>query len=203
MPPSLRLRKQKDFLIAAAAILAGSLANALLDVANIRIGSPFFFDSIFTAISGALFGPLAGALCGLSTHIWLEAFHGWDGSWILFVPCNMATGLIVGLFAKRGRLSTVTAAIACTVSVALANAVLGALIAYIFFGSVTTHPSDDLVTSFLLAGQSLFGASFWARIPVNLVDKGLAVTLAFIAARFIPWAEERAPRSRSRGRRLP
>jgi energy-coupling factor transport system substrate-specific component len=183
MPLSSRQRKKKGILVAAAAILLGGLANALLDIANIKIGSPFFFDSIFTALSGALFGPLAGALCGLSTHIYLEALHGWDGTWILFVPCNMATGLIVGFFARRGHFETIAAAITCAVSVTLANAVLGALIAYLFFGSITSHPSDDLVTSFLLAGQSLFGASFWARIPVNLVDKSIAVAIAFIAAR--------------------
>jgi len=174
-------RNKNALLWAAGAIILGSLANALLDVGNIAIKSPFFFDSILTAVSGAVFGPLAGVLRGLATHLWLEAFHGWDGTWIPFVVCNMATGLIVGFMARSRRLNTVLKILLGSFFVAIANAILGGMVDFYFFKGVTTHPSDYLVTGLVLAGQSLFSAAFWARIPINLIDKGIAVVIAFAA----------------------
>jgi hypothetical protein len=34
-----------------------------------------------------------------------------------------------------------------------------------------------------MGGQKLLDAAFWARIPVNLVDKGIAVGAAFVVYR--------------------
>jgi energy-coupling factor transport system substrate-specific component len=179
------VRGYKNVLLpAAGAILAGGLLNALMGMGNIAIKSPFFFDSIFTAACGAVFGPAAGALCGLTTHLWLEALHGWDGTWIPFVVCNIATGLIVGFMARGRRLNVILNVLLCAFLVAMANAVLGGMVDFYFFRGVTTHPSDYLVTGLLLAGQSLFSAAFWARIPLNLIDKGIAVSLAFLAKRY-------------------
>jgi energy-coupling factor transport system substrate-specific component len=190
-------QNKKGIALASATVVAGALLNALFCMVNIDvIKSLFYFDSIFTAIAGALFGPLAGSLCGLATHLILEAFHGWDGTWIVFAPCNVATGLIVGLFARKGRFSAVAEAMLAAVLVAIANALLGAFIGCWFFGGVTTHPSDDLVTSFRLAGWSIIGASFITRVPINLIDKGIATALALTASSLrssAGRARERAP----------
>jgi energy-coupling factor transport system substrate-specific component len=164
-------------------ILAASFGNAAASMANMAIASPFFFDSVFTAICGALLGPIAGLSCGLVSHLFMELFHGWNGMFIPFAPCNMATGFIVGLFARGGRFSTLSEAMLCSLLVSLANAVIGALVAYFLFGGIASHASDYLVTGLLLAGLSRFLASFLARIPVNLIDKGIAVSAAFFIAR--------------------
>jgi energy-coupling factor transport system substrate-specific component len=166
----------------AAAIILGGLGNALLSYANMAISSPFFFDSIFTAVCAALFGPLAGSLCALVSHVFMESLHGWGGLFMPFVLCNIATALIVGSFAKKRRFSTPIHAMICAIAVTLANAVLGAFIAYFVFGGVTGHTSDFLVTGLILAGQSLLAASFWARIPANLIDKSVAVGIAYAVA---------------------
>ncbi len=167
----------------AALVIAGALANAGMSYANMSLGSPFFFDSILTAVCAALFGPLAGALCGLSSHVFMELIHGWNGLFIPFALCNMATGVIVGLFARSRHLTSLPGAMLCALLVTLANSVIGAFVAYFLFGGVTEHASDYLVAGFLLVGQSLFAAAFWARIPANLIDKGIAVTIAFFVAR--------------------
>lgn len=166
--------------LALLAVLIGALANSLASLANMALGSPLFFDSIFTAASGALFGPLAGCLCGLFTHGFLVAFHGWDLAWAYFLPCSLATGLIAGLFSRGGRALSLYGVLLCAALTSLANAVLGAGISAFAFGGITVHASDYLVTGLILAGQSMLSASFWARIPLNLIDKGIAVALAFI-----------------------
>jgi energy-coupling factor transport system substrate-specific component len=185
---------KKRLLWAAGAIIAGGLGNALLSYANMAISSPFFFDSIFTALCAALCGPLAGALCAVASHAFMESLHGWNGLFMPFVFCNIATAVIVGSFAKRKRLSSLTGATLCSIAVTLANAVLGAFIAFFVFGGVTGHASDYLVTGLILAGQSLFAADFWARIPANLIDKSVAVGIAFLAFRYAGerWAKPKA-----------
>jgi energy-coupling factor transport system substrate-specific component len=176
--------KTRLFLILGLALLGG-LCNALLGIANAAVDSPFFFDSIFTATAGALWGPWAGLLCAFATHFFIVAFHGWGIEWWYFLPCGMATGAIVGAFGKIRGAKDVTAIILCAISVTLANSLLGAIIAVYAYGGITAHPSDYIVTGLILAGQSILGASFWARIPINLIDKGIAVILAFVAKRYI------------------
>lgn len=162
-------------------VLGGALANALLSALNMALSSPFFFDSIFTAMAAALFGPLAGVTCAIFTHLFMELLHGFSGAFLPFVVCNMATGLIVGLFARAGRFAIPVYALVATLLVTLANSVLGAIVATFLFGGITGHASDFLVTGFLLAGQSLASAAFWARIPSNLIDKGIAIGFAAVA----------------------
>jgi hypothetical protein len=67
------------WLLLLAFVLVGGLANALLSLLNMAISSPFFFDSIFTAVTAALFGSLAGMVCALFSQFILEAFHEFDG----------------------------------------------------------------------------------------------------------------------------
>jgi energy-coupling factor transport system substrate-specific component len=171
-------------LIIVGVILLGGLFNCLLSLANVAVGSPFFFDSIFTALVGAVWGPLAGVICAIVTHGFLIAVHRWDITWIYFLPCSMATGAITGAFAKRRVSKDIRSIILCSVSVTLANSLLGAIIAAFAYGGITTHPSDYIVTGLILAGQSFLAASFWARIPLNLIDKTIAVVIAFAARRY-------------------
>lgn len=182
MPSPQRASAQRIALIASMVVLGG-LANTATSALNMAISSPFFFDSIFTAVCAALFGPLAGMICGFLSHVFMELFHGWNGQYLPFAACNMATGLIVGLFAQSRRLALPSGAMFCAFLVTLANSVIGAFVAYFVYGGVTNHASDYLVAGFLFVGQSLFAAAFWARIPANLIDKGIALVVAFYVAR--------------------
>ncbi len=163
--------------------LLGGFLNMVASFSNMAIGSPLFMDSIATALVGALFGPWAGMLCAFFSHFFMELVRGFNGDYMPFVVCNMATGLIVGLFARQGKLLYIAFAVLCAILVTLANAILGTTVAIFFFGGITGHASDFLVTGFLAAGGSLVSAAFWARVPVNLVDKGLAVAIAVLALR--------------------
>jgi len=161
-------------------VLAGGLLNCLSSMANMAIGSPLFLDSIATATCGLLFGPWLGCLCGLSTHAFLVILHGGVLEWAYFLPCSLATGLIAGLFGRNRPSVTLLRVLVCIVAIALANAVIAAPIAAYAYGGITVHASDYLVAGLILAGQSILSAAFWARIPINLIDKGIAVAVAFL-----------------------
>lgn len=169
-------RKTLLFLLAA---MAGGLLNSLLEMASAAIGTPLFMDSIFTAACGLLLGPLMGCLCGIATHFFLVAFHAWSLDWAYFLLCSLATGLIAGFFGRGNKPVSLYRGVVCMALVTLANAVIGAAIAAFAYGGITVHASDYLVTGLVLAGQSMLSASFWARIPLNLIDKGVAIGVAF------------------------
>ncbi|HAE20981.1 MAG TPA: hypothetical protein DCG47_01475 [Spirochaetaceae bacterium] len=162
------------------AVLACSSLNLLFSwFNNILIKSPLFLDSIFTAIGAALLGPLAGMLIGLLTNIGMEPVYGMTGLYWPFAICNMATGLIMGLMVRRGGFKQGWHVTATVLLVTLANALLGSVVANVVYSGNSGVQIDHIISAFVETGQSLIAASFWARIPTNLIDKMLAVYAAY------------------------
>ncbi len=157
------------------------LANALLSLAA-RDVLPLFLDSIFTAIAAAVFGPWHGIVVAILTNGWNEALDGFSGLHILFAVCGMATAIIVSGFVRSGRYRSALSWSLCIGSVTLANALLGALIAAFVYGGGTRMNLDNIVAGFALFTDSIFTAAFLARLPINLVDKALAVAPALALA---------------------
>ena len=161
-------------------IILGIMLNGLLNWISTSLGLPLFFDSIATATVAALFGPLAGVIIGLFTNLFLELIY--DFPWIHypFGLCGAATGLIIGIMANRHYFDTAAYALLAVLLVTFFNSVFGAVIATYVFGGITGVAFDYLVTGLLVAGKSFFSAAFWARIPANLIDKSIAVFIAFL-----------------------
>jgi energy-coupling factor transport system substrate-specific component len=130
----------------------------------------------------ALGGFLPGMVTAVLTSAGMElvvAADGAAGTSMPFVVCELATACIVAGAVRFGHFRTVPDLVLVVVAVTLANSVLGALVGTLFFGGLTLHNSDFLLAGLMLGGQQLFEASFWARVPLNLVDKALAVGAAF------------------------
>ena len=170
----------KPFWLITLAIILGIILNGLLNWINTALGLPFFFDSIATAVVAALFGPLAGVIIGLFTNLFLELIYGFPWIHYPFGLCGATTGLIVGIMAKRHNFDTAAYALLAVLLVTFFNSILGAVIAEYVFGGITGVAFDYLVTGLLAAGKSFFSAAFWARIPANLIDKSIAVFIAFL-----------------------
>ncbi|NLJ45701.1 MAG: ECF transporter S component [Treponema sp.] len=146
---------------------------------NVVLKSPLFLDSIFTAVGASILGPWAGMAVGLLTNLGMEPVYGMTGLYWPFAACNMATGLIVGIMARRGAFSRAWHATLAILLVTLANALLGGFIANLVFSGDTGVAIDHIVAALTETGLSLASANFWVRIPANLVDKMLAVYAAF------------------------
>lgn len=165
----------------------GALLNVGLNALNRHLESPFFLDSVFTAVVSAVFGLWPGLFTALLSQMGMEMVVTWDGApgtAMPFVFCGLATALIVGTMAEAGRFRTVTQGLAAVVGVTLANALIGALVAIAVFGGSEHHAIDHLADDLIRAGQSVLTSAFWVRLPINLVDKGLAVTAAWWALRW-------------------
>jgi len=178
--------RARSFWLAAAAVFAAGIVNALLVVVNTHLFLPFFFDSIFTACAGALFGWLPGVLAGLWTNLAWEVMFGFPMTMLPFGICNMSTGLIVGLMAFSGHFRTGVHALVAVLLVTASNSILGALIATYLYGGITGAAAVDyLVVGLLATGRAVLSAAFLARIPANLIDKSIAVFAAFFLLRYL------------------
>lgn len=164
------------------------LVNVLLSLAA-RDTLPLFLDSIFTAIAAAIFGPWHGLLVAVLTNGLYEAFDGFPGLYLPYAVCGAATALIVWAFVRSGRYMGALAWGLCVGAVTLANSLLGALIASYVYGGATGMNFDNIVAGFALFTDSIFTAAFLARLPINLVDKALAVVPALALASIVAKAE--------------
>jgi energy-coupling factor transport system substrate-specific component len=180
MKTAIALFRARPLWVVVAAVIVAGLLNAGLVAVNTLVFLPLFFDSIFTACTGALFGWLPGMLAGAWTNLAYEIMFGFPMTMLPFAICNMSTGVIIGVMAGRGQFRSGLNALVAVLLVTASNSILGALIATFVYGGITGAAAVDyVVVGLLAAGRSIFSSAFVARIPANLVDKGIAVFAAF------------------------
>jgi energy-coupling factor transport system substrate-specific component len=146
---------------------------------------PVFMDSIGTAIIAAIMGPYVGAVSGILFNV-IASIIGGNLMGSLFGICNLATAFIVGFMVRGGKFRTIFHAIIATVLVALANAILGAPIAVVVYGGIQGAGVDFAVAGLLALGNDIMTAAFLARLPINLIDKGIAVIIAWLILKRLP-----------------
>ncbi len=171
---------ERSRLIIILAVIISVVLNGLINLAGDKLGIPLFLDTIFTAVTAALFGIIPGILTGLFTNLFQEILRGFPLNLYPFAVVNIATGLIVGLMVKHGYFKTFFGVFLIIIYTALANAIPGALIVTIVYGGITHEEVDYIVKVILMTGQSVFSSAFIARIFINLVDKGIAVLIAYL-----------------------
>ncbi|RHW32823.1 ECF transporter S component [Neobacillus notoginsengisoli] len=150
-----------------------------------QLGLPIFMDSIGTIIVAAIMGPLIGGSTGLLTNIVFGLIRG-DVLSMAFGLANMSTGLIVGFMAKYGKFKNWIHLSIAAVFITIANSLIAAPIVVILYGGVSGAGVDLLVAGVLAAGKNILSSAFLARLPVNLVDKGIAITVAFLILTKLP-----------------
>jgi energy-coupling factor transport system substrate-specific component len=160
-------------------VLTALAVNCLLSIINEGLALPFFFDSIGTAIAAVTVGLVPALVVAVGTNALFELIYEGGGVHIPFAICGIATVLILRAFRRSGNFTTIGNALFASLAVALANAVLGGMIAAFVFGGITGVGIDFLVAGLVAGGRSVLSASFWARVPANLIDKTIAVFVAF------------------------
>lgn len=150
------------------------------------LGLPIYLDSIGTIIVSAIMGPWIGATSGILFNIISSLVRG-NIMASLFALCNLGSGLIVGYMARYGKYKKAWHIVVATLLVSLWNAVVAAPIAMVVYGGIDSNVGTNLMIVGLQAlGNDLMGAAFLARIPANLVDKGIACVIAWIILRKLP-----------------
>lgn len=173
----------RSALFTAAIVVVALCVNVGLSMVNESLSLPFFLDSIGTAVAAATVGLVPALAVATGTNALFELVYESNLEHLPFAVCGITTVLIIRIFVQTGRFDSVGNAVLASLAVALSNAVLGAMIAAFLFGGVTGVGIDFLVTGLVASGQSLLSASFWARVPANIIDKTIAVFVAYVVWR--------------------
>lgn len=186
-------------LFAVAVTIASLATNLVLSLLNTALNLPFFLDAIGTALAAATLGLVPALVVAVGTNALFELAYGMGLTHLPFAICGIATVLIIRGFLRIGWFDTVGHALVASLAVAFANAVLGAMIAAFVFGGITGVGIDYLVSGLVASGQSLLSASFWARVPANIIDKTVAVFVAYACREPLLRLAGRIARSRASG----
>lgn len=173
------LQKKRQYIILPISIIAAVLLNGLFSLIATSLNLPIFLDSIFTVMMTALFGLWPGLLVGLLSNLFFEVIKGFPGYLYPFAIVNMCTALVTWLHIRYGNFGKASGALWTIISLALVNAVVGAVIVSAVFGGITNEPVDSIVRAVVATGQSIFTSAFLGRILTNIVDKGIAVLIVF------------------------
>ncbi|MFP4612109.1 MAG: ECF transporter S component [Spirochaetaceae bacterium] len=167
------------------AVCLGMLFNTTASAVNTLLSLPLFFDTVFTMVVAALCGPVAGVVTGLGSNVLFDVCIGGPGTSWPFGVINAANGLIVGMSVQKRMFRYGSHVVIVAMIAAVSSALFGAVVAHFFFGGTTGFPVDSITHGLLLTGKPVFWAAFLARIPVNAVDKAIAVLAAFLAYRIV------------------
>ncbi|MFW6289207.1 MAG: ECF transporter S component [Spirochaetota bacterium] len=181
MQAQMESRTPSSLVFAVLLVLAALIVNVGLSLINTALNLPFFLDSIGTAVVAAVAGLAPALVVAIGTNMLFEVTYGFTLAHLPFAVCGIATVFIVRAFVRTGNFRNVGNVLVASLAVAMANAILGGIVAAFLFGGVTGVGIDFLVTGLVASGQSLLTASFWARVPANIIDKTIAVFVAYFS----------------------
>lgn len=174
--------KNRFFLIVFLAGLALNISGYFIaDTIKIYIKLPLFLDAAGTIFAGVILGPVMGALTGFTSNMILGVAHNPVN--IPFSIVNIVIGLTAGIAAKRYGFSGLRSLLISLAAISVLTSLSGAIVAFFVFGGVTGAKIDLTIITLMNAGYKIFTSSFMVRLPVNLIDKGISIIIAFLIIR--------------------
>lgn len=158
-------------------LIGGTLCSALK--------LPLFLDMIGTIVIACLSGPWVAALTGLLTNVFLALVANPVN--LPYALVSVLCGLVVGYMVKAGLFKKAWGVALVWIVVTLVNAISASLITVFVFGGATGVNGTSVITATLIvAMQNIFASVFSSAILENLVDKGIAVLIAYLIMRRVP-----------------
>lgn len=146
---------------------------------------PLWLDAIGTVLASMLAGPVIGGLSGLINNI----IYGLTMDPISFVYAltSVFIGLVAGIMAHKGWISSWGKAAVIGLAVGLTAVVISTPLNVAFWGGQTGNVWGDIVFGYVLQGtQSVWLASFLDELVVDLPDKLITVLIAYGIYRVLP-----------------
>ncbi|MEI8096074.1 MAG: hypothetical protein WCG80_17830 [Spirochaetales bacterium] len=161
------------------------LLNQGLGMVKDALQWPVYLDTIGTLLAAAFGGLVPGLLVGLLSNGLYEVYENFPGFEWPFGLVNMTSALICWAMVRSGLLKSFTGYLWLLVALILANSLLGAFLATVLFGGVIGGPTDVIVQSLRITGESVPSAAFLGHLFLNLVDKGVAVIVLVATMRLV------------------
>lgn len=146
---------------------------------------PLWLDSIGTVLASMLAGPIVGALSGVINNI----IYGLTADPVSFVYAltSLAIGLVVGVMAYKGWISSFGKAVIIGLVVALTAAIVSTPLNIIYWGGQTGNLWGDALFATLMANHSpQWIASFLDEFVVDLPDKVATIMIGFALYKALP-----------------
>jgi energy-coupling factor transport system substrate-specific component len=184
--------------LSAATILIAIAGNLIFSIVfPLTFHLPLFMDSIMTVAVTLFSGLIPGIVAGIAYNVLWPFVVGGDPRQMIFACCSVATAVLAHFWITKRKGSWIlTDLLMLSLIIGFANSVLGGIISTFAFRGVDSFPSDYIMAGMLMQEIPLVGAAILARIPLNLIDKGIAVFLGYgiylLADRLMRWRRERA-----------
>lgn len=165
--------------------------GAMCIVINIALGTIvgalkvplLFLDTVGTIFSAVLFGPWIGAVVGGLTNVLRGVMF--SPVEIPFALVNIATGVIVGIMAKKYQFNLKTAFVTGAI-LAVVCPLIGTPISVYVLGGLTGGFSDIFFVWLKQSGAKIFTAAFIPRITGNILDKIISCLLISVVISKMP-----------------
>ena len=146
---------------------------------------PLWLDSIGTVLAAMLAGPIVGSLSGVINNI----IYGLtlDPVSFAYAITSLFIGLVVGILAYKGWISSISKVFMIGLVVVIVAAVVSTPINIIFWGGTTGNIwGDALYTGAIANGIPTWLASFLDELVVDIPDKILTVLVSYLIFRGLP-----------------
>ena len=146
---------------------------------------PLFLDMIGTMVVACLSGPWVDALTGFLTNVFLALVANPVN--LPYAVVSVLCGLVVGYMVKAGLFKKWWGVLIVWVVVTLVNAVSASLITvFVFSGATGINGTSVLTATLVVAMKNIFASVFSSSIIENLLDKGIAVAVAYFIVKKVP-----------------
>lgn len=146
---------------------------------------PLFLDMIGTMVVACLSGPWVAALTGFLTNVFLALVANPVN--LPYAVVSVLCGLVVGYMVKAGLFKKWWGVLIVWVVVTLVNAVSASLITvFVFNGATGINGTSVLTATLVVAMKNIFASVFSSSIIENLLDKGIAVAVAYFIVKKVP-----------------
>lgn len=156
------------------------IMNVILSKIFLSI-TPLYMDTLFT-VAASLFGGLSGLIAATTFHVLVIIISFQSMSGIAFIICSYSTVALVYLYTKNKDSIQPIDIVILSLLLTLIISFEGGLI-FIIIYNLFNYQEDTYAKymTYMLMRQniSLVLSSFLARIPINLIDKVIAVIFGY------------------------
>lgn len=143
---------------------------------------PLYMDTIFT-ITASFFGLFSGLICAILYHISCTLIFHFDASTLVWVICSLTIVIIIRIYIKIRKKIEIPDLFLLMFLISLIVSLEGATIFTLL--NVFTGYREDSQVKFMYAllssnSISVFISALLPRVPVNILDKAISVSIGCV-----------------------
>lgn len=166
---------KKKFILAILASVLCILLNIGGKALTTALELPMMLDSLGTMLCAYIYGPVCGAIVGGATNI---AYYISEPVYCVYALTNIATGIIVGICAKKKFLENLFGVLTTAILVTVASVAISTPLNIVLFdGSVGNKWADGVIGLLEILRANKYFAYICGEFYLDFVDKLISIFL--------------------------